>query len=210
LAPSAAALVSPQPGTTRDYLTARLDADGLTVELIDTAGVDFNPPHQSIDEASQTATATQQERAILRLLCLDSTRPLTEWEQSELADENTFLVFTKCDLAQAPSTLNRPAISTSSRTGAGLDQLRAAIRENLLAQSKQDGFVAGTSLRVQDSVRLAAEAIHRSGQLAGDGAGEELIAAELRSALAELGKIVGAIYTDDLLDRIFSRFCIGK
>jgi tRNA modification GTPase len=70
--------------------------------------------------------------------------------------------------------------------------------------------VARTALRCRESVSLASDALARARKLAAEHGGEELIAAELRGALVELGKIVGAIYTDDLLDRIFSRFCIGK
>ena len=59
-------------------------------------------------------------------------------------------------------------------------------------------------------MRLASESLTRAAELAASGSGEELIAAELRTALLELGQVAGAVYTDDLLDRIFSRFCIGK
>ena len=149
-------------------------------------------------------------RADLRLLCLDATRALNEWEHNEAHSSNTLVALTKCDLTAGPLVLNRPTIVTSSRTGAGLNELRTAIHNTLRQQPGECGFVAGTAARVKDSVRLASEAIARSRQLVANGAGEELVAAELRLALVELGKIVGALYTDDILDRIFSRFCIGK
>ncbi len=209
LVEQSAALVSPQPGTTRDYLVARIDADGLTVELIDTAGRDIDPPPQSIGEAAQKAAATQHDRADLRLLCLDVTRPLSEWEQSETDREGTIVALTKCDLPSAGPELSR-AVTTSSRTGAGLPRLRSAIYRALNQAPGDRGIVAGTAARISDSVHQASAAIGRARQLANDDQGEELVAAELRLALTELGKIVGAIYTDDLLDRIFSRFCIGK
>ncbi|HTQ38896.1 MAG TPA: tRNA uridine-5-carboxymethylaminomethyl(34) synthesis GTPase MnmE, partial [Pirellulales bacterium] len=74
---------------------------------------------------------------------------------------------------------------------------------------------AGTAARVRESIRLASDSLSGARRLiaaptASGPAEEELVAAELRTALAELGKVVGAVYTDDLLDRIFSRFCIGK
>jgi tRNA modification GTPase len=65
-------------------------------------------------------------------------------------------------------------------------------------------------MRISESLKLATAAIERASRLTEANTGDEFIAAEVRSALTELGKIVGAIYTDDLLDRIFSRFCIGK
>lgn len=205
-----AALVSSQPGTTRDYLVARIDADGLIVELVDTAGRDSNPQRQSIGEAAQSAAAGQHDRADLRLLCLDVTRPLNDWEQGEMGRGSTIATHTKCDLLEAQSAPIQSAIATSSRTGAGLDQLRTAIHKALVHEPGDGGFVAGTAARINDSVHVAAESVTRCRHLEAEGAGEELVASELRIALTELGKIVGAIYTDDLLDRIFSRFCIGK
>jgi tRNA modification GTPase len=67
-----------------------------------------------------------------------------------------------------------------------------------------------TAERCRESLRRAAECLQAACQLADCGGQEELIAADLRAALDELGQIVGAVYTDDVLDRIFSRFCIGK
>ena len=78
------------------------------------------------------------------------------------------------------------------------------------AESNPSGAVASTAARCGESLRLATESLTRAGEIAEHQGGDELIAAEIRTALVELGKVVGTIYTDDLLDRIFSRFCIGK
>ena len=72
------------------------------------------------------------------------------------------------------------------------------------------GRVAEFAARCRESLRLAGESLERAERLVQGNLGEELIAAEVRVALSELGKVVGAVYTDDVLDRIFSRFCIGK
>ena len=71
-------------------------------------------------------------------------------------------------------------------------------------------MVVGTAVRCGESLRLAAASLDRAREAVRAGLGEELIATEVRVALTELGKVAGAVYTDDLLDRIFSRFCIGK
>ena len=71
-------------------------------------------------------------------------------------------------------------------------------------------MVAGTAVRCRDSLRRAALSLRRARRVAAANHGDELLAAELRAALEELGKVVGAVFTDDILDRIFSRFCIGK
>jgi tRNA modification GTPase len=70
--------------------------------------------------------------------------------------------------------------------------------------------VADTAVRCRESLRLALESLGRARRLAAERSGDELVAVELRSALEELGKTVGAVYTDEVLDRIFGRFCIGK
>jgi tRNA modification GTPase len=105
-----------------------------------------------------------------------------------------------------------------------VEQLAEAIATLLGTDTRGDSdVVAQTAARCHDSLRRAAESVqraraaHQRGSSAlgpafpiGAGGGEELVAAELRTALDELGLVVGAVYTDDILDRIFSRFCIGK
>jgi tRNA modification GTPase len=95
-------------------------------------------------------------------------------------------------------------------TGRGLVELKEAIVAALDANEQESGVIAGTAERCRDSLRLASEALYRSRAAAERGKGEELVAAELRIALDELGRVVGAVYTEDILDRVFSRFCIGK
>jgi tRNA modification GTPase len=205
LVQSDSALVSPVAGTTRDYLAAKIHCNGLEVRLIDTAGIHSDLIHSPIDEAAQQLAAGQRAQADLSVLCLDATRPASQWERQQQLHENTLVVWTKSDLATTGEGL-----LTSSRTGSGLDELRTKIAAVLSARPDESHAVVGTAARARESIRLAAAAITDAHGLAIESAGEELIAAELRLALEELGKVVGAIYTDDLLDRIFSRFCIGK
>jgi tRNA modification GTPase len=214
---TAAALVSHHAGTTRDYLTATLDAAGLSVELIDTAGLETDgESRKAEDTAAQAAATVQHRQADLRIFCLDAARPLNDWELNQLGSIEsigaTLVVLTKCD-QPAQCDLGISAIRTSRNTGLGLNYLREAIRRTLTAQPVDASVVATTADRVRESIRTARESLLRAGQLVApqvNQPAEELVAAELRTALAELGKVVGAIYTDDLLDRIFSRFCIGK
>jgi tRNA modification GTPase len=243
------ALVSDLPGTTRDYLTAELDFDGRKCQLIDTAG--FNPKLAQTaniihapDLAAQKTSSNQLSQAHLRILCLDATRPLDEWEQTELQrsdDLHQIAVWTKIDaLSRTPHTPCAEAahgvcllLSTSSLTGEGLEILLETLRQmaHSIDTVKSD-VVAGTAARCRQSIHNAGESLQNARELAQKGtvpfspttasrrcpenrdsphvAGEELIAAEIRTALEELGKVVGAVYTDDVLDRIFSRFCVGK
>jgi tRNA modification GTPase len=208
LAGSSAALVSPIAGTTRDYLVRSLEIHGQTIQLIDTAGIEAG-----IDDAvvasAQRLGQTQHQQADLQLLCIDVSQPLSLWSREQLAragDQPRIVVATKCDLATAASDW----LSTSATTGAGLDQLRAAIAAALQRRPGESRVIATTAIRATASLQAAAAALSSARDLAASGGSEEWIAAELRLALDELGQVTGAVYTDDILDRVFSRFCIGK
>ena len=205
-----AALVSPQAGTTRDYLTARLSLGGLPIELVDTAGL-AEAAIDEIDAAAQLAAADQARFAAVTLLCLDATRPLAA-RPNEAADGRQIIVWTKADLPPDAATARLKAptdLHVSATTGLGIEQLTSAVAERL-QDSASGEVVATTAARCRDSLTRAAFALSAAVAQARDRHGEELIAAEIRLALDELGHILGAVYTDDILDRIFSRFCIGK
>jgi tRNA modification GTPase len=208
------ALVSDHPGTTRDYLTGELDLEGVRCLLIDTAGARTPAagPDAELDRAAQTTSKHQSRAAHLRLFCIDSSRALNGWEREQLAAETSdrLLVLTKVDLRRA-TDFDGPAIATSSLSGEGIGALRAAVRDAALASSGFGGdVVAGTAARCRESLHLAAEGLRRALDIVDQTAGEELVAVEIRVALEELGKVVGAVYTDDMLDCVFSRFCVGK
>ena len=99
---------------------------------------------------------------------------------------------------------------TSAETGEGLDTLRTAIASALRAVDADGDAPASTGARCRDSLVRAAEALRSASATLLAGGGEELVAIELRLAIDELGKVVGAVVTDEILDRIFQRFCIGK
>jgi tRNA modification GTPase len=222
------ALVSETPGTTRDYLVAELDFDGRKCQIIDTAGyhADISRAASAIDTpdlAAQAAAAEQIARAHVRLLCLDATRPLNFWELAELArvdDLHRIVVWMKMDVAspddcstalRRSSTHEEPTVLTSSVTGQGLDLLRMELRRMAVSAETVCGdVVASTAARCHQSLDRAGESLQNARDLCRSKSGEEFIAAEIRMALDELGKVVGAVYTDEVLDRIFSRFCVGK
>jgi tRNA modification GTPase len=224
------ALVSATPGTTRDYLSAELDLDGVKCRLVDTAGIDAipdatpksPPPDDEIGTAAKFAAEEQHRQATIRVLCLDATADRDEWEraQSEQANPHSSVtVLTKCDAAHVSNLspglehISDPShvIVTSSVTGAGLDALRRELCNRILDVGNAEGdVVAGTAARCRDSLNGALESLRHARSLQKENAGEEFVAGEIRIALEELGRVVGAVYTDDVLDRIFSRFCVGK
>lgn len=206
------AIVSEVAGTTRDYLTKRATIGGLDCLLIDTAGFEA-ARSEHLTVAAQAMTDTQAGQAHLCLFCIDASRPLNDWETARIGQiqsaEHLF-VLTKVD-APRQTNFAGQAVPTSSLTGTGIDELRAAIAARLTARSSgESGTVAGTAVRCYASLCLAEEGLQRARRAAAESWGEEIVAAEIRVALDELGTVVGAVYTDDVLDRIFSRFCIGK
>jgi len=210
----AGALVCDLPGTTRDYLTAELECDGVRFLLVDTAGAASQGPGPAdeIHQAAQSLSAEQRRRADLQVLCIDSTRAPDADERRHLAapDPSRLLVLTKVDLPGRAGEFDE-AVRTSSVTGEGIDALRRAAARALRESRRPAGdAVASTAARCRESLRQAGAGLERALGLARSEGGEELIAAEVRAALEELGRVVGAVYTDDVLDRVFSRFCIGK
>lgn len=200
----AAALVSPEPGTTRDYLVRRLDMGGVPVELLDTAG--WQPANGPIAEQAQGLGREQMQQADLVLLCLEAGRPIHEEEDAQLRRKQPPVVgvTTKCDVGP-----ERPGmIATSAVTRAGLETLRAFIADK--ARSHACPALAPSLSRCRHHVAACLEHLRRAHAAVLYEDPPELLALELRGALDELGEMVGAVYTDDLLDRIFSRFCIGK
>ena len=213
------AIVSPQAGTTRDYLSALCDCDGLTIELVDTAGIEI--ASDGISTQAQALRALQSERADLLLECRSADMP--EVVADELASGRPRLaVWTKGDQSGPDSWWKdgrrktedgRNAVEpvvTSAVTGTGLDELRSAIAGALRNRLAEDNLPAGTGARCRGSFLLAESSLRRASESLLSAAGDELVAFDLRSAVDELGKVVGAVVTDDVLDRIFSRFCIGK
>jgi len=212
LAGHSAAIVAETAGTTRDYLTADIEIGGLKCQLIDTAGIAAENDSE-IDAMAQAATVRQSERAHIQLFCIDATRRINAWERDELEKGQTagrILVLMKTDGLRS-TDLHLSALETSSKTGQGLAELQDAIHQRIVdTLSEETSVVAGTAIRCRESLRLASSGLARARQAVADGIGDEVVAAEIRVALDELGKVVGAVYTDDILDRIFSRFCIGK
>ena len=218
------AITSQIPGTTRDYLEGTLLWDGLEFLLIDTAGVDQEPLSQ-IDSMAREMTFRRTKDADLIIHCVDGELAPTDWDHTAV-QEADLAVLTKADslcqewqaittsgTARFPQKDNDELelLLVSCQNDQGVDSLKACIREALLAKmSDESSVVATTAVRCQESLRLANDGIQRASQLATAAAGDELVAAEIRNSLNELGKIVGAIYTDDVLDRVFRRFCIGK
>ncbi len=201
------AIVSPRAGTTRDYLTAFCECGGIRIEMIDTAGIEN--ARDPIEVLAQSSRADQADRADLVLFC-QSVDTLMAPVGTPSPAVPVLPVWTKCDLGRPPATETPVALLTSAETGEGLDELRAAIAGALRAGDADGDLPVSTGARCRDSLLRAEEALGSASGTLLAGGGEELVAFELRLAIDELGKVVGAVVTDEILDRIFQRFCIGK
>jgi tRNA modification GTPase len=200
LAGASKALVSAEPGTTRDYLVQRLQADGVPIEVVDTAGL--RERADGINAKAQELGRAEAERADLILWCREAGH--TDDGTPGFAQAEVLKVATKCDLADPGHGL----LGTSAVTGQGLAELRKMLAERARAHLKP--ALAPSLSRCRHHVDACLDNLRRAHAEVLDEAPLELVAMELRNTLEELGAMVGAVYTDDLLDRIFSRFCIGK
>lgn len=188
------AIVSEHPGTTRDYLSATIELDGVTLELIDTAG--RWETQDAIDQASQRHALAQADRADLVLWC-------AEPGQTFPPLAGTMQVRTKSDQHNLTD-----GIRVSTKTPDGLWALRKRLSE--VVRDLATSPLAPSASRCTHHVDAAIDALRRAHDHALNADPAELLALEIRKALDQIGQMVGAIYTNDLLDRIFSRFCIGK
>ncbi|MGL4551525.1 MAG: tRNA modification GTPase [Gemmataceae bacterium] len=197
----AAALVSASAGTTRDYLTARLELGGLVLELIDTPGLTDGAA--GIDADAQALGGRQHDEADLVAVCVESGR-VPGPAEARLLGRGGLAVATKCDLREAAAGW----LATSARTRAGLRELRAELLA--AARRREEPALASSAGRCRGHVAAALAHLRAAHALALDEGPAELTALEVRLALEEVGHLAGAVYTDDLLDRVFARFCIGK
>lgn len=196
------ALVSDQAGTTRDWVSATLQVRGVAFELIDTAGL--NPALRGgIDSSAQRLAELETSVSDLVVWCDD--RPLCE----TAADSSRLHVLTKCDQREEekdPFGESRQVLTTSALTGIGLAALAEEIARQVETLLREQ---AAPHTRVTEALFAAKRALESAAGLTSPGS-EDLLAAELRSALAALGRVTGEVTNDDVLDVIFSRFCIGK
>lgn len=212
---SGRALVSPVAGTTRDYLEATIElGEGATALLVDTAGED--DPADDIDHIAQALGQRERVLADLFLVCVPvdaSETDFAAFDASLHPNVPRAFVRTKSDLGETGVGQSgpQPAIPVSAATGAGIEALRRLLRERLRNLDPETGsVVAGTRIRAGDSLRRASEALQRAARTMGESGGDELVAIDLRIAVEALDVVTGRDATEETLDRIFSRFCIGK
>jgi tRNA modification GTPase len=223
LAGQDSAIVTAIPGTTRDVLREWIDLDGIPVHVADTAGIRDTT---DVIEAEGVRRARQAlQSADMVLLIVDVTAAMDEQIEllTELPDpERCILVYNKMDLLeQSPGAWPNPApgpaqgqrypvgVALSARTGEGVANLKARIRQTLGTTEQAEGGFSARQRHVDALQRAQHHLLEGELRLTQDLAGE-LLAEELRLAQRALGEITGEVLPDDLLGAIFSSFCIGK
>ena len=202
-----AAIVSDEPGTTRDVIEVRLDLGGLPVMISDTAGL--REAAGPVEQEGMRRTRAEAGRADLLLWLIDASAPVSVAAAApDFETVETLTVYTKRDLAEAAVTGTADAVAVSAKTGAGLSQLTEAILERARASLGEADTPAPTRPRHRQLLTRAADSL--SAFLEGDASALELRAEDLREAAAALGRLTGRIGVEDILDEIFSSFCIGK
>jgi len=205
------ALVNAEAGTTRDYVEAQVVWDGVLVTIVDTAGI--RETGSAVEGEGIEMGEKRAERADLELLIRvaddDSVVP-------ELT-EKQILVISKSDLDSADAQRigqagnTEPGIRTSSKSGHGIDLLKAEILKRATggkAESAEGCIV--TNERQRSRLAAAGEAMLRASELIAENAPSELVVVDLNSARQSLAEITGQAIGDEMLDALFMKFCIGK
>ena len=221
------AIVTDLPGTTRDTIEEALSIKGLMFRIVDTAGL-----REAVDRVEQEGVRRSKDQIStcdLLVLIIDSSRPVIQ-EELALSERlvrdlkgqaQAIVVLNKADLAPhmngslkkrlAPLESNA-LVKTSATTGQGIDLLKTTLFDTALGGGleTQDSGITVTNARHYDALRRAAGSLRLALGTLESGASGEFVAVDLRAALNSLGEITGVVTTEDILNDIFSKFCIGK
>lgn len=208
------AIVTEMPGTTRDIIEEYLDIDGLPVRIMDTAG---------IREASDIAEKEGVERSLkamqgadLVLLILDGAEDLHDTDRQlieESNSKNTILVINKIDLPvrwELNESFDKPIVRVSALKGTGLEELRNRILDMALGDKSSLGYGIVTNIRHVKALERALVGVDSFIEGLNKNLSPEFLSIELKEALDAIGEIIGITTPQDILNKIFSTFCIGK
>ena len=213
------AIVTPIPGTTRDFVAETIDLDGVPVRLIDTAGI------REIDNVVEKAGVERAWQIIreadLILAVLDSATEMSREDQemiNSIKQKKAVIILNKTDLPVKLFSEDLRAkfpgytiLSVSAITGVGIKALKDVIREELMGICGTDEHpVLVTKLRHKEALEEAVERLHSVAEGLQLQCSEDLLAGDIRAALEALGRITGRSVSEEIINEIFSQFCIGK
>jgi len=210
------AIVTPIPGTTRDTLEETLSLQGVPLVLVDTAGL--GEATHMVERLGMERSRRSIESADLVLLVVDGSQPPTE-EDGQVAglsaDKTTIVAVNKSDLPPASGhdrlLPEAPHVRLSAKTGQGIPDLELQVLETVFSgRVIARNQPVASNPRHRDLFRQALERVEEAGEALARGLPADLVAIDVAEAVNALGEITGETASEDLLDRIFSDFCIGK
>ena len=213
------ALVTPVPGTTRDVIEEGCSLRGIPLRLIDTAGL--HEAETLVEQLGMELTRDRLARADLVLFVLDRSAPFTREDiriHQELGDKPRIIVLNKADLDRHPDFAavegrfpGETILEISALRGDGIEGLKDAVFQTINSRRLDtETSVVAPNLRHKMCLEGTRDAVTRAIELAGGETSTVLVAIELQEALRHLGEIIGMTTAEEVLDQIFSRFCIGK
>lgn len=218
------AIVSDIPGTTRDVIEESLNIDGVLFRVIDTAGL--RKTYDIIEQEGVKRAEEQLKKSDMILLVIDSTDEIDEDDRKlyqsvlDLAvneSKRCIVVFNKVDLLDGKRIQvekmfeNFPIVYISALSRFGLDDLKKTmVEQSFLGTNRTDASVVVTNIRHRDALVKAKQSLAYALRSLEEGMSGDLISVDLRAGLNHLGEIIGEVTTDDILNNIFSKFCIGK
>ena len=208
------AIVTPVPGTTRDTLEEVVNLKGVPFLLIDTAGI--TESKDVVESLAVERSKRAIEQADFVLFVVDASEPLTQSDRQLmdlLAGKSVLAVANKCDLPRRAESdgFPWPQVSTSALTGDGLAALENEMVDSVLggAVVTSDALLV-TNPRHKEALKRAARSVALARRASEEGLPDDFVTVDLTAAVNYLGEITGEAVTDELLETIFSRFCIGK
>jgi tRNA modification GTPase len=207
------AIVTEVPGTTRDTVEERVRLGGVTLRLIDTAGI--RETEDRVEKLGVERSISAAENAALILAVIDGSREAEEGTrrilQTAERSEHAIAVISKADLPQRLEKLETrlPQLHLSSLNGEGMEQLEKMIAAMFPAPSVPAGEIL-TNARQAEAVRRACESMEAALCAMEEGNTPDIVLTETETAMQALGELTGSSVREDITDRIFSRFCVGK
>ena len=211
-------IVTPVAGTTRDVIEESINLDGLPVVLWDTAGI--RDTADEIERIGVHLARDYLEKADARIVVIDGSLPLSA-EDSELViatrEAKALIAINKSDLPESLSEDRLKSLGcpikycrVSAKTGEGVSELKHALRNLILDKEIEFSPVAITNLRQRSALQRTENALRHAAESLREGFAAEFVAVDLNEAREALEEITGLINSEDILDKIFSNFCIGK
>ncbi len=207
------AIVTDIPGTTRDVLEEYLNISGVPLRILDTAGIRHS--HDLVEQEGVRRSFAAIESADIVLVVLDGSQPLCAEDRrvlDHIKEKPSIAIINKADLPRVMEELASPKmqVALSCKSGAGLEDLRQVLSGTIRQGAAQREHAWAINQRHQTALKQAKDSLEKALVSAQSGLSPEFTAMDLRGGLDSLGLIIGATYTEDILERIFSEFCIGK